>query len=127
AACALPSAATARANPAAANKSAARRMCLLHSGRTAQRAPSPRERGEGWGEGRLRSALQQHALLAFEDLLDRRTLEQPVLQRGVVLQLLDPQAVDHSPAVKHQRIAARRRVLRAENVILAGKQAVDFL
>src|SRR4051812_11134448 len=96
----------------------------------------PRLRGrEGWGNaprGRMANArcclrVQQRALLAFEHLLDRRALQQPVLQRGVVLQLLDRQSDALAPAVEHQRIAVRRRILRTEDVILAGDQAVDLL
>src|SRR5436305_2458793 len=96
----------------------------------------PRLRGrEGWGHCATRAAAnarcylrgQQRALLAFEHLLDRRALQQPVLQRGVILQLLDRQSDALAPAVEHQGIAVRRRILRAEHVILAGEQAVDLL
>src|SRR5205085_9605329 len=80
------------------------------SGTTA--TPSPRKRGEGWGKGPKRSALQQRALLAFEHLPGGRALHQAVLEAGVVLQILDRQADPPAPAVEDQAVRVAGGVLR---------------
>src|SRR5271157_4003512 len=72
-------------------------------------------------------ALEQRAVLALKHLLDRRALQHPVLEGGVVPELLDRHTVMLAPAVDDERVGVGGGILRAQHPLFAGSEGVELL